>query len=57
MFLDNVLDKSAAKPGMSVDQLSISAENKVDNVRCQYDDVCNDGEMSVNKYVCMECSV
>ena len=57
VFLDNVLDKSAAKPSMSVYQLSISVENKVDNVRCQYDDVCNDGEMNVNKYVCMECSV
>ena len=32
-------------------------ENKVENVRYQYDDVCNDGEKSVNKYVCTECSV
>ena len=52
-----VLDKNAAKPSMSVDQLSSCVENTVENVRCQYDDVCNDGEMSVNKYVCMECSV
>ena len=32
-------------------------ENTVENVRCQYDDLCNDGEKSVNKYVCTECSV